>query len=88
MNIFAKHRTPALIGRKSFISAFFQKKIFGGRSGVELYRERQNMNELLKLDENGNQTVNARELHLKLGVGRDFSTWIKNRIERWGNFCN
>jgi phage anti-repressor protein len=31
------------------------------------------MKELLKLDESGNQTVSARELHVKLGVGRDFS---------------
>lgn len=42
------------------------------------------MNELLKLDENGNQTVSARELHANLGVGRDFSTWIKDRIEKYG----
>lgn len=30
------------------------------------------------------QTVNARELHETLGVGRDFSTWIKSRIEQYG----
>nr|WP_206076013.1 antA/AntB antirepressor family protein [Marinitoga lauensis] len=30
------------------------------------------------------QTVNARELHEKLKVGRDFSTWIKQRIEKYG----
>lgn len=29
------------------------------------------------------QTVNARELHGALGVGRDFSTWIKGRIEQY-----
>lgn len=33
---------------------------------------------------NGIKTVNARELHAKLAVGRDFSTWIKNRIEKYG----
>lgn len=27
--------------------------------------------------------VNARELHEKLGVGRDFSNWIKSRIEKY-----
>ena len=29
------------------------------------------------------QTVNARELHAFLGVGKDFSTWIKDRIEAY-----
>lgn len=28
--------------------------------------------------------VNARELHTFLGVGRDFNTWIKARIEKYG----
>lgn len=32
-----------------------------------------------------NQTlVNARDLHNTLGVGRDFSNWIKERIEQYG----
>jgi len=30
------------------------------------------------------QTVNARELHGFLKVGRDFSNWIKARIEKYG----
>lgn len=30
------------------------------------------------------QTVDARELHAKLGVGRDFSNWIKARITEYG----
>lgn len=30
------------------------------------------------------QTVNARELHVFLEVGKDFSTWIKDRIEKYG----
>lgn len=29
-------------------------------------------------------TVNARELHGFLGVARDFSTWIKDRVEKYG----
>ena len=29
-------------------------------------------------------TVNARDLHAFLEVGRDFSNWIKNRIEVYG----
>lgn len=28
------------------------------------------------------QTVNARELHTSLEVGKDFSNWIKTQIER------
>ena len=45
-------------------------------------------NELIKINNNvlvGDetiQTVNARELHGFLGVGRDFSTWIKSQIDR------
>ncbi|MBF0128049.1 MAG: antA/AntB antirepressor family protein [Magnetococcales bacterium] len=30
------------------------------------------------------QTVNARELHAFLEVGRDFSTWVQNRIDEYG----
>lgn len=28
--------------------------------------------------------VNARDLHVSLGVGRDFTNWIKDRIETYG----
>jgi anti-repressor protein len=34
--------------------------------------------------EKGNRLVNARELHAWLGIGRDFSTWVKDRIEKYG----
>lgn len=30
------------------------------------------------------QTVNARDLHAFLEVGRDFSNWLKDRIEQYG----
>lgn len=30
------------------------------------------------------QLCNARDLHAALGVGRDFSTWIKERIAEYG----
>ncbi|TAN58427.1 MAG: KilA-N domain-containing protein [Magnetospirillum sp.] len=30
------------------------------------------------------QTVNLRNLHDELGVGRDYATWIKERISRYG----
>ena len=30
------------------------------------------------------QTVNARDLHVWLGVGKDFSNWIKGRISQYG----
>lgn len=33
---------------------------------------------------NGRETVNARELHKFLDIGKDFSTWIKQRIEQYG----
>lgn len=47
------------------------------------------MNELVKIESGKighevKQTVNARELHTFLGVGKDFSTWIKDRIESFG----
>jgi len=30
------------------------------------------------------QYINARDLHNSLEVGRDFSNWIKDRIEKYG----
>jgi anti-repressor protein len=47
------------------------------------------MNELIKVDQQTigqevKQTVNARDLHQFLEVGRDFSNWIKGRINRFG----
>lgn len=43
------------------------------------------MQELITITEkNGEKAVSARELHQFLGVGRDFSNWIKNRIEEYG----
>lgn len=48
------------------------------------------MNELINIkviqkDFNGEKKrfVNARELYIWLGVGRDFSTWIKDRIDKY-----
>ena len=46
------------------------------------------MNQLIKLqpqtiDGNAVETVNARELHTFLESKQDFSTWIKNRIEKY-----
>lgn len=47
------------------------------------------MNEIININQNkvGRdviQTVNARELHQYLGVGKDFSNWIKARINKYG----
>lgn len=47
------------------------------------------MNELIKIEKSNVggdliDTVNARELHQFLEVGKDFSTWIKNRIQQYG----
>jgi len=48
------------------------------------------MNDLINIkviqkDFNGEKKrfVNARELHKWLGVGRDFSNWIKDRIDKY-----
>ena len=41
--------------------------------------------DLIKIEEvNGVQFVDARGLHFKLEVGRDFNNWIKDRIEKYG----
>ena len=32
----------------------------------------------------GNQGINARDVHLLLNVGRDYSTWIRARIKQAG----
>ena len=47
------------------------------------------MNELIQVAErqigDGTiQTVNARDLHAFLGVGKDFSNWMKDRIAKYG----
>ena len=47
------------------------------------------MDELIKIEKSNVggdliETVNARELHGFLGVGRDYTSWIKGRIEKYG----
>lgn len=43
------------------------------------------MNSLITVKEfMGKEVVDARELHTALEVARDFSTWIKDRIEKYG----
>jgi len=43
------------------------------------------MTDLIAIKErDGRETVDARELHAALEVARDFSTWIKDRIEKYG----
>jgi phage anti-repressor protein len=44
------------------------------------------MNELIKIGESGKGTlvVNARDLHAYLGVGQDFSNWLKARLRKYG----
>lgn len=40
--------------------------------------------EMIKIENReGKQVVSARELYLFLGVGRDFTTWIKAKIEKY-----
>ena len=44
------------------------------------------MNELIKvvINENNEQIVSARDLHEFLEIGKDFSTWFKDRVEKYG----
>lgn len=43
------------------------------------------MNELIPINDNeGEPTANARDLHEYLEVGKDFSSWIKDRIVKYG----
>ena len=47
------------------------------------------MKRVIKIEKNGAngdliETVNARELHSFLKVGRDYTNWIKGRIEKYG----
>jgi anti-repressor protein len=47
------------------------------------------MNELIQVSprtigDDSTQTVNARDLHAFLEVGKDFSNWIKDRIDQYG----
>ncbi len=43
------------------------------------------MQELIKVtEENGEQLVSARDLHEFLEIGKDFSTWFKDRTEKYG----
>lgn len=39
---------------------------------------------LVKLNDEEQQAVNARDLHKFLGSKQDFSTWIKARIQKYG----
>ena len=38
---------------------------------------------MVEFDGTEQQTVNARDLHAFLEVGKDFSTWIKDRISQF-----
>ncbi len=45
----------------------------------------ENMKELIPVYESeSRRVVDARDLHEFLGVGKDFSTWLKDRIEKYG----
>ena len=45
--------------------------------------ETNNLGALLPINENnGNQAVNARDLHKFLEIGRDFTNWVKDQIDR------
>lgn len=42
------------------------------------------MPELIQQNISGEKYVSARELHKLLGVKRNFTTWIKNKINKYG----
>ena len=65
------NKTDVNVEALPVVSEFFNNE----KGGVEVV-------EIIEHD--GKQAVNARELHQKLGVGKDFSSWIKNRIEKYG----
>lgn len=47
------------------------------------------MKELIRITErDGKQAVSARELHAFLGSKKDFSSWIKDRIKKYGLALN
>ena len=47
------------------------------------------MNEMVALGSTGKLfPIDARDLHVRLEAGRDFSTWIKERVERFGFVAN
>ena len=60
------------------------KYILIKRNGDDLYVRK--IKELIKIttDEKGTKLVSGRELHEFLEVGRDFTTWIKGRILKYG----
>jgi hypothetical protein len=60
--------------------------LFGTRAGLLFYiLEAEKMNELVKVTESGGRPgVNARDLHERLGVGRQFSHWIQECIKKFG----
>ena len=71
-----------VVRSRIFQFLFLLVETFGGTYRV---REGDGMNDLLTVCENnGHQVVNARNLHAGLGVGRDFATWIHERIAKYG----
>lgn len=46
------------------------------------------MPELIQQNRNGEEYVSGRELHKLLGVKRNFNTWIKDRINKYGFIKN
>ena len=42
------------------------------------------MNELMLTEKDGIKAVDARMLHEFLGVGKKFTDWINDRIEKYG----
>lgn len=50
---------------------------------TELVQKMRSLLPVVEVSFGSKQGVDARKLHAVLGVGRDFSTWIKDRIEKY-----
>jgi anti-repressor protein len=55
-----------------------------GKEPIQVEQKSEGIEIIHISEENGKKVVSARELHIFLESKQDFSTWIKNRIEKYG----
>ncbi len=63
------------------MNEFYETSQIKAREIEQKKREETDYLEIVKINKDG--LVSARELHEFLGVGRDFTTWIKGRIIKY-----